>query len=669
MALDTIKLPKNKHDLARVIDEHADREESRLSYRRVMWLLAWHYLCGARRFDIFDPHTGALSPHYLDEEGNMEFQSQEMLSSIDRVSARLASLDLRPKVVRQGISLNSIRERAISQIVMDHVVSNDQLEKIKTQFAHIFTALGSCGIAGHIAESPTIGLTADLEVIHPRELFPFPSLGADYTKARGLMRQRTVPLEFLEEMFGKKLKRNLQKMEWWEANIGEGENENGGTEAGPTSHSGRDTTYWSDTSQGTVSGSKQHTSLVKIREVWTFGVGDTVTRYVVTSGEHVLHDVEFDEQEVYCPIGFARFMENGTFHGSGLFDLLFSLNREMERLLKSLFNNVRDTDRYGVLVMPQGQFNDRAMLRDVGSRLRVLPFEPDPVVETFRPFNITPHNSGDIPGKTAAFAKDLLDRMNPVQDLIREKGRVDSAVGLSFLDEQINKAMTNPSRGIEQAFGSCFRSVLAGAVRTLMDNPIAIPVSDLNLEMAGAIINPNESTIQFQGMNPLPSVKNVSITIKETSPRSMVARKTEAIEMLKSGVSDPDAFKLLVLKEGLDFAIWMEEEKSAYDMIVRNCLVLYGDGQEPGQIVITPHNARPEFQLRILVAFMSGPLMSVASTEVQNEFIKLKEFMLQSTGAMMPEGVPSPMEAAMMQQSQQGKGQGGPMPFPQQGAM
>jgi len=153
VALDTIKLPKNKHDLARVIDEHADREESRLSYRRVMWLLAWHYLCGARRFDIFDPHTGALSPHYLDEEGNMEFQSQEMLSSIDKVSARLASLDLRPKVMRQGISLNSIKERSLAQIVMDHVVSSDQLDKVKTQFSHIFTTLGSCGIAGHVIDS------------------------------------------------------------------------------------------------------------------------------------------------------------------------------------------------------------------------------------------------------------------------------------------------------------------------------------------------------------------------------------------------------------------------------------------------------------------------------------------------------------------------------------
>ena len=669
MALDTLKLPKNKTDLARVIDEHADREESRLSYRRVMWLLAWHYLCGARRFDVFDPHTGALSPHYLDEEGNMEFQSQEMLSAIDKVSARLASLDLRPKVIRKGISLNSIRERAISQIVMDHVIPQDQLDKVKTQFAHLFTALGSCGIAGHMTNSKTIGLTSDLEVIHPRELFPFPSLGADYTKARGLMRQRTVPLTFLEEMLGKKInKKQLAKMEWWEANIGEIDDESGGMEAGPNTESGRDITYWSDTSQSGATPSKQHTSLVKVREVWTYGVGDTVSRYIVTSGEHVLHDESFEDEEVYCPIGFSRFMENGTFHGAGLFDLLFSLNREMERLMKSLFNNVRDTDRYGVLVMPQGQFNDRAMLRDVGSGLRVLPFEPDPVVETFRPFNITPHNTGDIPGKTAAFAKDLMDRMNPVQDLIREKGRVDSAVGLSFLDEQINKAMTNPSRGIESAFGSCFRSILAGSVRILMDNPIAIPVNDLNLEMAGAIIDAEKSMIQFQGMNPLPSLKNISLTIKETSPRSMVARKTEALEMLKSGITDPDAFKLLILKEGLDFAVYLDEEKSAYDMIVRNCLVLYGNGQEPGQIVMSPHTSRPEFQLRVLVAFMSGPLMSVATPEVQNEFIKLKQFMLEATGAMMPEGIPSPMEAAMMQQ-QMGGGQPGPMPFPQQGAM
>ena len=662
MALDTIKLPKNKKALAKIIDQHAEREEGRLAYRRTMWLLSWHYLSGARRFDIFDPQQGVLSPHYQDEDGNMEFQSQEMLSAIDRVSARLASLDLRPKVVRHGLSLDSVRERSVGQIILDHVVSSDQLDIVKTQFAHIFTALGCCGIAGHVVNSKTVGLTSDLEVIHPRELFPFPSVGYDYTKARGLMRQRTVPMSFLEERFGRKIKRNLKEMEWWTTQTGSAITDNDSM----LEH-GLDMNVWDDEHKKGDNERDEETSLVKIRELWTYGVGGTVDRYVVTSGDYVIYDQSFEELEVYCPIGVARFIENGTWHGAGLFDLLFGISRELERLMKSLFNNIRDTDRYGVLVMPQGQYNERALLRDVGKGLRVLPFEPDPVVDTFRPFSIQPHNLGDIPGKTAAFAKQMLDQMNPVQDLIREKGRVDSAVGLSFLDEQINRAMTNPSRGVEQAFGSCYRSVLTGALRSLMDNPIPIQVNTLTLDLAGAVIDPEKSMVQFQGENPLPSVKNLALTIKETSPRSMVARKTEAFELMKSGISDPDAFKLLILKEGLDFALWMEEEKAAYDTIVRNCLILYGNGQDPGQVVMTPHTSRPDFQLRVLVAFMSSPIMAVSSTEVQNEFIKLRQFLMESMGQVMPEGVPSPMEAAMMQQQEMGPEGGPALPFPQQG--
>ena len=90
-----------------------------------------------------------------------------------------------------------------------------------------------------------------------------------------------------------------------------------------------------------------------------------------------------------------------------------------------------------------------------------------------------PHKKGHTKiKKSDMMNKKILDKMNPVQDLIREKGRVYSAVGLSFLDEQINKAMSNPSRGIEQAFSTCYKSILAGAVRALMDNPIDISVND-----------------------------------------------------------------------------------------------------------------------------------------------------------------------------------------------
>ena len=675
MPIDTIRLPKDKTALARIIDQHAEREVSRLTYRRTTWLLAWYYLNGARRFDVFDPLQGTIHPHYMDEEGNMEFQSQELLSAIDKVTARLSSMDLMPKVYRQGNSLSSIRDRSVAQVILNSVVSEDQLEKAKTQFAHIFTTLGSCGISGHIVDHPTIGLTSDLEVIHPREIFPFPSLGSDYTKQRGIMRQRSVPISFLKEVFGKKVGSNLQKMEYWERIYGEDLDEHLGDDwAGGAGIQYND--EFNSPRGSETSGDNMSMGIARIREVWLYGTGNTVSRYIVTSGDYVLLDQEYDGLEVFCPIGFARFMETGSFHGSGLFDVLFSVSRELERMMKQVFNNVRDQDRYGVLVMPQGQMNERAMLRDVGKGLRVMPWEPDPVSEGFRPFAIQPFNTGDVPGKTAMLAKEALDGLNPIRDLIREKGRVDSAAGLSFLDEQVNKAMTNPTRGIETAFSSCYQSLLAAANRTIMDTNKAVPINELNLDMAGAVFDRETGTVSFQGSNPIPSASRLKFGIQERSPRSQVARKQEAMELLKAGVTDPDALKLFALQEGLDFAMYIEEEKSAYQAAVENCLRLYSDGEAPGEIVVTPHTASPKIQLRVVTAFMTSPVMSVGSSEVQDEFMKYRQFLMDSMGLTLPEAVPNPDDMAILMQAEQAaqqrmmemqmqeQGQGGP-PGPQ----
>ena len=60
MATDPIKLTKDPLALARIIDQHVDREMNRLSYRRATWLVALYYLMGARQFDVFDPESGAV---------------------------------------------------------------------------------------------------------------------------------------------------------------------------------------------------------------------------------------------------------------------------------------------------------------------------------------------------------------------------------------------------------------------------------------------------------------------------------------------------------------------------------------------------------------------------------------------------------------------------------
>ena len=639
---------------------HTDRERQKYAYRRSIWLLAWHYLNGARRFDVFDTSTGRMSPHYLDKEGNMEFQSQDLLSMIDRTVARVASVDLRPKVIRQGTSLSMIRERSSAQIIVDSLISDHQLSQITSDFAHIFVTLGCCGITGHLVDVPTIGLSADLEVVHPRELYPFPSMQQDHTKLSGIIRQRVVPIDMIEKRFGKKLGDKKETCEWWAVDYGNTAIDVGLDESGDAVRNPFNNTSVTAGNSGPVTGASW-TEVIRIRELWLDGPRGTCSRYVVTSGDEVLYDEEYKDVAMFCPIGFARFCDTGTFYGAGLFDLLFGISREAERMMKSLFNNIRDTDRYGVLVLPQGAMNERTLLKEVGKGLRVMPFTPDPLNENFKPFMIQPWNAGDAPGKVAQFARDVMQQISPVQDLIQEKGRVDSATGLQFLDEQITRAMTNPSMGIQRAFGNMYRSLSAQAVAEIVKFPRTIPITNVTLDLAGAVIDVENSTVSFE-KNPIPDIGHLNFTVKQINPRSEVARKEEAMGLLKSGLTDPIGFKIFALKEGLDFAMWMDEEKGAFETIVLHILQLYGNGQDPGQVVLTQHMLRPDVQMRVLGGFMTSPILSVASAEVKDEFRKFRDTMLQFMGQTLPQQVPTPDEAAAMGMQQPQPGQQQQMP-------
>lgn len=647
--VETVILPKDEKTLAGVVRKHALREESRLVYRRTMWLLAWYYLNGCRRFDSFDPLTGLIQPHYLDEAGNMEFQSQDLLFNINQVAGRLSSLDLRPSVQRGDLSLPGMRDRAIGQVMLDSLVSENTLSTVKRDFAYTFTTLGSCGLCGHVVDHPTVGLTGDPEVVHPSQLFPFPSTGQDFTRTMGIMRQRYVPMAFLEERFGKqKIKSRLDEMEWYERQIGMPVGERPELNAlfmgAPTIRSVADTGRERDDTM----------KVVMLRELWLGGPRGTCRRYVVASGETVLHDEDLGGMEAYCPIGFARFFDSGTFHGMGMFDLMFPIARQLELLLKHLFNNIRDTDQYGVIVLPHGSYNQNVLLKDVGRGLRVLPFEPDPVMENFKPFSIQPWNTGDVPGKVAAFAKQIMQSIHPIADLLQEKGRVDSASGLAFLDEQIQKTLTNPSGGVEQAFGTMYKGMLGQALREATTSVRAVPVGKLTLDLAGAVIDPSENTVSFRS-NPIPDLSRLTVTVKNSRPGSAVAIKQEMVALAKEkaatfGIPDWDGLVLQALKEGIKLEVWMDEDEAAYEAVVRNCLLLYGDGQTSGEIIVTPQTSRPQLQLRVLQAFMGHPRMGMASVEVQDAFKVYRDTLIQWTGLSLPEAVPNPDDTAMLGQ-------------------
>lgn len=647
MNLETIRLPKDNDALCHMMARHMDRAESQLMYRRTNWLLAWYYLNGYRRFDIWDPNTGNISPHLLDEEGNMEFQSQELLYMINQVVGRIQSMDCRPKVDQQGFSLDALRNRALGQIMGDSVVADDVVRRVQEEFGFIFGCLGFCGLTGHLVDHPTIGLTSDIEVIHPRELYPFPITGQDFTKTYGLVRQRWVPVEHLRRTYGnKKVNAALDKMEWYSCDHGD-------------SWSDRDIvrgiTYWSGSHPGTGSYESNNSKdewleVAKVRELWMTGVNGTVTEYVCCSGETVFQRSDLSGLEVYNPIGWARFFNNGTWHGAGMFDVLFSICRMHERLSKQLYNNIMDLDRYGILVLPQGQMPQNQMLRDVGRGLRVMFWEPDAIAEGFKPFPIQPWNTGDMPGRVAQYAREGMKAVNPIQDLIQEKGRIDSASGLQVLEEQITRAITSPTMGVVKAFGDMYRSLIQKVGASLMTSRRALPVGNLTLDLAGAIIDPKTNNVSFE-TNPLPSLSRLSFSIRAISPRSTVARKQEALDLWEKGIEqDPLAFRLFAYKEGLDFAMWSDEESGAYEMAVRTILTAFGNGEEPGQIILTPHTIRPEIFLRVFNGFVTGPAMLGASPAVHNVMRQLRLTVINFMGLTLPNAIPNPDDAAMLSQ-------------------
>ncbi len=112
MTVETHALPKgNKEQLARAIDQHVSEQEAGMTYRWAVWTLAYLYLSGMRR--------GRVLGTYTDEQGVLRYQSQELLSHIDRVVGQLLGMDVWPLVQRQGSSIGAIRSRATAQIILD----------------------------------------------------------------------------------------------------------------------------------------------------------------------------------------------------------------------------------------------------------------------------------------------------------------------------------------------------------------------------------------------------------------------------------------------------------------------------------------------------------------------------------------------------------------------
>lgn len=648
--MDGITLTTDKETLAKIMRDHRDRCISYYAYRRMQWALAWHYLQGIRNFKVWDPMNRRLIADVLDDEGRMEHVGQELLKSANEVAGVIQGMDLRPKVDTQGSSLDAQRSRAIAQVFADATINDDHVRTIKARFAWNIACLGFCGLYSSV-ERKGDRIQGQLEIVHPRELFPFPLPGEDVSKVRGLFRIHYVTKAYLEEEYGKaKVAANLDKLEWWESMAGNAFDQIGENESTMywTQGKGMPRTSFSSEFRGSGKESTKDTlGIVRVMHLWLYGDNNTVSRYVCASGGVILQDEDLRQMESACPISYARFMEDGTFHGQGMFDLLFSTHRKSELLDKFLANSTLDLERFPITLLPQGQINQNQFLQDVGRGLRVAFWEPDPTSsEGINPVLITPFNPGDVPGRVAQYMKEGMRNLSPVKDLLSEKGRVESAAGLAVLQEQMTQAMTVSTGNIVDCWGQIWKSIVQKAAFESVGTDASLPVNTLTLDLAGAVIK--NGRVSFPD-NPLPDLSMVSFTIRSVSPKNTVARKEEAYRIWQLGIeTDPIAFKLAAHREGFDLPLWMEEEKGAHDMAVESILTVFNDGETPGELVVTPYTTRPEIFLRVFNGFITGPIAQKASVEVINALGQLRNTMIDFMGLTLPNAIPNPDDAAML---------------------
>lgn len=644
------------------------RELSRSAYWRLMRLLYHYYLSGARHFSEFNIRNGQLKYNFVDSDGNLYFRDQKLLQIVNQFVGHSLSADWRPSVTRTDLSLSGMRERAVAQAVLDAVVTPQSMVQFLPDAFFFFWAYGGVGIQGCVEDHPTVGLTSDLQAIHPCELFPFPSTGPDKTKANGLVWRRYFAAEALRDKVGARtFNRMKDKLKTIRIARGEAESRIGLSGAYESVGVGLQGTGFTGPRPAEPQNSEDSglVDLVEVREAWIDGEAGFCDRYVVQSGDAILIDEDYEGKGFYRNLRYVRCLEDGTWHGQGICDLLFPYVREKEKMLSHLLENIRSMSSYDLLVLPQSQFDQQTAFRDVGRGLRICTYSPDPFAENARPTTVRQATSGEIPGKASVMLDQMIQAMAFPEILQgNAPGRVDSAQGLEFLDEQARKALNAPTGNLQTGLGAIYQAMVCEAVRKFSESKRPIPVSRLSLDMAGVVLSADQSKVTFtDGVNPLPDPSRLVFTVKNSAPKSPAALKQEAVGYLTNQQITIDQFQYYCVSQGIDVAMPLGRTKNAYEKAVRNILVLFADGQTPGQVVATPYSNVPTIDLQVLEEFMASVTFSLASPAVQTAFMQYMQDLQTQLGTVLPAGYQNPDDVVIQRQADMA--QQGPPPQPQ----
>lgn len=613
-------LPKENESHLTALTHILEEAESAQHMRRVSWWVTYEYLNGQRDFDALNYRDGTVRLS-INDRTEIDFRLEEVVTKTSERVGQLLRINTRPKVGRRELTLDSVRRRSMAQLVLDGLVSDEDLRRVKEEFVPMVTTYGLAGLVVWI--EPTLPLrppegsmeAPSIEVVPPWEIMAVPSNPKSLSEVAGVIRQRWVPWAWLEQLgYGKKLSSNEQKLIVKERKYGQT----------PTAGSEYDTSSTSVRKLGQTSPkSRKREGLerfVKLNELWVAGDKGTLTNYSVWVDDVLLERKDFSAEadRPYIPVGLARYAPVGGFYSRGHAELLLPLNVAVESVVQKLFQNAEEYDIHGTTFYPASLGIDPAWFE--GTDLpRALAYEPDYTVPTQVPFRLDPSDFGQGPIKSVQVGVDLIDRVSP-KGMVQDKGRVDSATGLGLLREEAQVPLTPVATSVAGAYATVYRAMLDRVRRMWPAHSIALrSLSDDSL--AGITVDPN--TLEVSSDNEIPKPTEVEIGIVSDLPVSPEQKRRDLYDMLQAQVVTRRWFRILSRKLKLDLPVANDAEWENYRKAQLNNVLLFNDGQTPapeGIVMVDPETDIVAIHVEVMGAFMSRPEFQLASDEVRTRF-------------------------------------------------
>ncbi len=669
--------PKGQVDLLEALDVLLDPAISERNQHQVNWWIVDAYLQGCREFDVIDAESGTVDTSYELSDASVQVRWDEPLSRLTAEVGRLSRLDTKPLSKKRSRSLESMRNSALSQALLDNIAgsSNEDVRKIALLYGIcIYGTYGQASWPDYASKSPLAHIH---ENIPPWELLGLPAGTMCHDQESGLSRTRLFPLSQLEKMPGFRMPRNYGLLDVVDLPYGAEVSHINPSSVGSIGSTGSYMQMFDErsTKSGVSERRKKQLSsqprrdvvqFVRLREVFLNGPEGSVSRYIARAGDWIGSDVNYWSmgKMVPMPIGITRYDDVGRFYGRSFMSKVIPLAVELEALLGSIIKNMEEYDTLGIVLLPAEYGIDTDALKASTKEPRIASYQSDPSVPKGAIEHLVPTTANDVPGRVLNFGVQLLDRIVSQGPLTGSQyPRADSGASFRVLDEIGAMQLLPIAIGIEASYVTRYRSMLhnvrARFARSSTEAYQGIEITRITNSIAGVTLDPVTGKLQIRAEQ-LPDPYSVDLSIVSRDPAHGDRRRVEAIDMLNAGRLTPLDFIVMNYENGWDFPIGNKAVWENYVKAVLWNLIMFNDGIVPGEppdrAFFDPICDIPEVHMMAVEDFISGPEFALASPAVHEAFRIRVTDLKGRLGMLVPDQLPTIDQAAALSLQQRARG-------------